>query len=213
MRGATPRKALPWVPITLKYVNMADLNSRRGGGEAPTAAAAAAQPLGTDDDARLVAMVELLFFAYRDFVAGPDEILAELGFGRAHHRVLHFVNRNPGLRVADLLGLLKITKQSLARVLKQLVDEGYILQETGAVDRRERRLHPTERGRCLASRLLALQTQRLGEALAAAGPGSQHAAAAFLAGVITPEDQERAMELVRRATQAASIPGGHRGQP
>ena len=105
MRGATPRKSLPWVPITLKYVNMADVNSPMHKVQALHSPAGA--PLGkpAGDDARLVAMVELLFFAYRDFVAGPDEILAELGFGRAHHRVLHFVNQNPGLRVADLLGL------------------------------------------------------------------------------------------------------------
>ena len=94
-------------------------------------------------DARHVAMVELLFFAYRDFTAEADALLVDLGFGRAHHRVLHFVNRNPGLRVADLLGILKITKQSLARVLKQLVDQGYIRQTAGATDRRERRLHVT----------------------------------------------------------------------
>ncbi len=155
-------------------------------------------------------MVELLFFAYRDFVAGPDEILAELGFGRAHHRVLHFVHRQPGLRVADLLGILKITKQSLARVLKQLVDEGYILQETGASDRRERRLHPTERGCRLARRMLELQTHRLAGALAAAGGGAEHAAALFLAGVIAAEDRERAEELVRRATESVtgSMTGG-----
>ena len=79
----------------------------------------------------LMAYAELLFFAYRDFISDPDEILAELGFGRAHHRVLHFVNRRPGLRVADLLEILKITKQSLARVLKQLVDDGYIVQKAG----------------------------------------------------------------------------------
>ena len=161
------------------------------------------------DDARLVAMVELLFFAYRDFVAGPDEILAELGFGRAHHRVLHFVNQNPGLRVADLLGILKITKQSLARVLKHLVDEGYILQETGAIDRRERRLHVTELGRRLAQRLLSLQTRLLGDALASAGPGSERAAAAFLAGVMAYEDSDRAAILVRRASAAA--PDGDQG--
>src|ERR1700679_366214 len=71
-------------------------------------------------------LIELLFFAYRDFVGDPDEVLAKLGFGRAHHRVLHFVNRNPGIKVADLLDILKITKQSLGRVLKQLIDEGYV---------------------------------------------------------------------------------------
>ena len=70
-----------------------------------------------------------MFFAYRDFVGDPDEVLAKLGFGRAHHRVLHFVNRNPGMKVADLLDILKITKQSLGRVLKQLVDQGYVRAE------------------------------------------------------------------------------------
>src|ERR1700679_407674 len=69
-------------------------------------------------------LIELLFFAYRDFVSDPDEVLSKLRFGRAHHRVLHFVNRNPGMKVAELLDVLKITKQSLGRVLKQLIDEG-----------------------------------------------------------------------------------------
>lgn len=177
------------------------------------AAAACENGPSVDDESRLVAMVELLFFAYRDFVAGPDEILAELGFGRAHHRVLHFVNRNPGLRVADLLGILKITKQSLARVLKQLLDEDYILQETGAIDRRERRLHLTDKGRRLASRLLDLQTRRLRGALVAAGPGGERAAASFLAGVIAADDGARAEALVRRATAAASMPEGGKGEP
>jgi DNA-binding MarR family transcriptional regulator len=155
MCGATPRKSLPWVPIALKYVNMADVNSPINGSDLPPSTSPTEREVGRIEDSRLVAMVELLFFAYRDFVAGPDQILGELGFGRAHHRVLHFVNQNPGLRVADLLSILKITKQSLARVLKQLVDEGYILQETGAIDRRERRLRLTEKGRRLAQRLLA----------------------------------------------------------
>ena len=80
-------------------------------------------------DPRFITVVELLFFAYRDFTREADAVLAEFGLGRAHHRVLHFVNRNPGLRVANLLEVLKITKQSLARVLKQLVDEGWIAQQ------------------------------------------------------------------------------------
>src|SRR5262245_46174646 len=83
-------------------------------------------------------IIELLFFAYRDFTGDPDEVLAKLGFGRAHHRVLHFVNRNPGMKVADLLDILKITKQSLGRVLKQLIDQGYVVQKEGANDRRQR---------------------------------------------------------------------------
>src|SRR5262245_1861085 len=97
----------------------------------------------------LIAYVELLFFAYRDFTAEPDAVLAEFGFGRAHHRVLHFVHRRPGLRVADLLDILKITKQSLARVLKELVDQGFIEQRAGAQDRRERLLFPTGKGAVL----------------------------------------------------------------
>lgn len=200
---------MPWVSIPLKYVNMADVTSPTRGIEDTDAASVLARCGAAADDGRLIAMVELLFFAYRDFVAGPDEILAELRFGRAHHRVLHFVNRNPGLRVADLLGILKITKQSLARVLKQLVDEGFIVQETGVADRRERRLLPTEKGRRLASRLLRLQTRRLGDALTAAGDGAEHAAATFLARVISPEDRERADALVCRAM--GSDPGSARG--
>src|SRR5881396_2921382 len=82
-------------------------------------------------------LIELLFFAYRDFVSDPDHVLEKFGFGRAHHRVLHFVNRNPGMKVADLLDILRITKQSLGRVLKQLVDEGYVVQKEGENDRRQ----------------------------------------------------------------------------
>ena len=88
-----------------------------------------------------------MFFAYRDFVTEPDDVLAKFGFGRAHHRVLHFVNRNPGMKVAELLDILKITKQSLGRVLKQLVDQGYVVQKEGANDRRQRLLYVTAEGR------------------------------------------------------------------
>src|SRR6202034_3786209 len=100
-------------------------------------------------------LIELLFFAYRDFVGDPDEVLEKLGFGRAHHRVLHFVNRNPGMKVADLLDVLKITKQSLGRVLKQLIDEGYIVQKEGAKDRRQRLLYVSPAGEALAMKLAA----------------------------------------------------------
>src|SRR3984893_15048487 len=106
-------------------------------------------------------LIELLFFAYRDFVGDPDEVLAKLGFGRAHHRVLHFINRNPGIKVADLLVILKITKQSLGRVLKQLVDEGYVAQREGANDRRQRLLFATPKGEALALKLAGLPSTRL----------------------------------------------------
>src|ERR1700739_2194330 len=116
-------------------------------------------------------IIELLFFAYRDFVGDPDEVLAKLGFGRAHHRVLHFVNRNPGMKVADLLDVLKITKQSLGRVLKQLIDDGYVAQREGDHDRRQRLLYVTPAGEALAMQLAGLQTARDSRVLSELGPG------------------------------------------
>lgn len=117
----------------------------------------------------IIELVELLFFAYRDFVADPDKILAGYGFGRAHHRVLHFVGRSPGLRVQELLDILRITKQSLARVLRELIDEGFIHQIEGEADRRQRLLHLTPEGEALHRRLMAPQVERVRRALAAAG--------------------------------------------
>src|ERR1700758_4225276 len=121
-------------------------------------------------------IIELLFFAYRDFVGDPDDVLAKFGFGRAHHRVLHFVNRHPGMKVADLLDVLKITKQSLGRVLKQLVDQGYVVQKEGESDRRQRLLYVTPKGEQLAMKLAGLQTQRIARALNEIGPHAHEAA-------------------------------------
>src|SRR3989442_10195970 len=121
-------------------------------------------------------VIELLFFAYRDFIGDPDQVLATFGFGRAHHRVLHFVNRNPGMKVAELLDILKITKQSLGRVLKQLVDEGYVVQKAGANDRRQRLLFVTPKGEALAMKLAGLQTARIARPLSELGPHA-HASA------------------------------------
>ncbi len=130
------------------------------------------QPANSDSltEARLIEAMELLFFAYRDFVGDPDTILEGHGFGRAHHRVLHFVGRNPGITVQSLLAILQITKQSLARVLRQLVEAGQVEQRTGAQDRRERHLHLTDKGTDLWCQLQAPQRARLERALAAAGP-------------------------------------------
>ena len=89
--------------------------------------------------------LELLFFAYRDFTSEPDEILKRYGFGRAHHRVLHFVGRNPGLPVSELLAILGITKQSLSRVLGQLVRDGFVEQRRGDRDQRLRGEPPDAR--------------------------------------------------------------------
>ena len=119
----------------------------------------------TDDTTRLVDAIELLFFAYRDFISDPDALLAEYDFGRAHHRVIHFVGRNPGITVAELLNIPRITKQSLARVLKQLIERGFVAQETGQKDRRQRLLYLTEAGEDLNDRLAAPQRERVARAM------------------------------------------------
>jgi DNA-binding MarR family transcriptional regulator len=147
-------------------------------------------------------IIELLFFAYRDFVSEPDEVLAKFGFGRAHHRVLHFVNRNPGMKVAELLDILKITKQSLGRVLKQLVDQGYVLQKEGANDRRQRLLYVTAKGEALAMRLAGLQTERINHALAGLGPNAHDAACRFLAAMINTDNRDEVLRLIARADRA-----------
>jgi DNA-binding MarR family transcriptional regulator len=147
-------------------------------------------------------LIELLFFAYRDFVGDPDEVLAKLGFGRAHHRVLHFVNRNPGMKVADLLDVLKITKQSLGRVLKQLIDQGYVVQKEGANDRRQRLLYVSAAGEALAMRLAGLQTARIARVLAELGPGAREGARRFLAGMIDAADRDHVLRLIAHADRA-----------
>jgi DNA-binding MarR family transcriptional regulator len=159
----------------------------------------------------LLAFAELLFFAYRDFTRDADAILKDFGFGRAHHRVLHFVNRHPGMRVADLLDVLKITKQSLGRVLKQLIDKGYILQQAGSADRRERLLYATEAGRALAKRLAAPQLVRLEQALAAAGPGADALVQRFLQAMINAEELPKVSSIMSSATGAADSDGSAEG--
>jgi DNA-binding MarR family transcriptional regulator len=140
-------------------------------------------------------IIELFFFAYRDFTSDPDQILDTYGFGRAHHRVVHFVNRRPGLTVAELLDVLQITKQSLARVLKQLIDTGYIVQIQGLRDRRQRELYPTAQGRDLALALARPQSRRIAEALDACGPDQRAAIEGFLRGMVKPELRVQVDEL------------------
>jgi DNA-binding MarR family transcriptional regulator len=144
-------------------------------------------------------VIELLFFAYRDFVSDPDHVLEKFGFGRAHHRVLHFVNRNPGMKVADLLDTLRITKQSLGRVLKQLVDEGYVVQQEGPDDRRHRLLFVTPKGEQLAMKLAGLQTERITRALAGLGPNAHKAARDFLAAMIDADGRDAVLRFIARA--------------
>jgi DNA-binding MarR family transcriptional regulator len=177
---------------TKKYVNMADINLSVP--VATTEARHRAEPVWD--------LIELLFFAYRDFVGDADEVLAKFGFGRAHHRVLHFVNRNPGMKVAELLGILRITKQSLGRVLKQLIDEGYVEQKEGATDRRQRLLFVTPKGEALAVRLAGLQSARIGRALAGLGYGDRDMARRFLIAMLDPGQRAGVLRLIDGADPA-----------
>ena len=141
-------------------------------------------------------IIELLFFAYRDFVGDADHELEAFGFGRAHHRVLHFVHRYPGLKVADLLDVLRITKQSLGRVLKQLLDEGYIVQKTGNNDRRQRLLFATAKGEALVGKLAGLQTDRINSALRDFGPDGANTVRQFLRAMIDHDDPDKVLETI-----------------
>ena len=172
---------------------MADVNALPASRTAETGSSDAAQFSEPIWD-----IIELLFFAYRDFVGDPDEVLARFGFGRAHHRVLHFVNRNPGMKVADLLELLRITKQSLGRVLRELVQQGYVVQKAGENDRRQRLLYVTPKGEALAMRLAKLQTERILAALPES-PGGHEAARRFLAAMIDPKHRQAVLDLIARA--------------
>jgi DNA-binding MarR family transcriptional regulator len=175
---------------------------------AALAAGSLERPATSSADAEPVwDIIELLFFAYRDFVGDPDEVLSRLGFGRAHHRVLHFVNRNPGMKVADLLDILNITKQSLGRVLKQLVDQEYVVQKEGAQDRRQRLLYVTLKGEALALKLAGLQTERIKRAFGELGPGAHEAARRFLTAMIDADNREGVLRLIARADRAAKPRG------
>src|SRR5579863_5466723 len=141
-------------------------------------------------------IIELLFFAYRDFVGDADHELEAFGFGRAHHPVLHFVHRYPGLKVADLLDVLRITKQSLGRVLKQLLDEGYIVQKAGNNDRRQRLLFATAKGEALVAKLATLQTTRIDRALAEIGPPAADTIRQFLRAMIDHDDPDKVLQTI-----------------
>jgi DNA-binding MarR family transcriptional regulator len=162
---------------------MADINALR-------------QPADGTNAAPRWDIIELLFFAYRDFVGDADAVLSQFGFGRAHHRVLHFVRRYPGLRVSDLLGVLRITKQSLSRVLKQLLDEGYIVQKSGDDDRRQRLLFATAKGDALVQRLAELQTCRINRALADFDPRQREGINGFLRAMIDRDDPDKVLETI-----------------
>lgn len=122
----------------------------------------------TDDQLRKG--IEAMFFAYRGFTADPDRILAEYGYGRAHHRALHFIRRRPGTTVNNLLAVLGVTKQSLNRVLRSLIEDGLVARSEGKSDRRERHLTLTDKGRVLEQELSDAQRDRMRSAYRQAGP-------------------------------------------
>ncbi len=121
-------------------------------------------------DEQLRQGIEAMFFAYRGFTADPDRILAELAYGRAHHRAVHFINRAPGTTVNNLLSILGVTKQSLNRVLRTLIGDGLVESRVGTIDKRERHLYLTEQGRALEGRLSDAQRERMRLAFRKAGP-------------------------------------------
>ena len=155
-----------------------------------------------------VALIELLFFAYRDFVSDPDALLEQLGFGRAHHRVVHFVGRDPGMTVAQLLDILRITKQSLGRVLKDLIDEGYVFQKEGETDRRQRLLHLTAAGEDLRQSLMAPQMERIRRAVAEASGNRSASMRDILYHLISPENREAVTAWIDGAGALGEKTGG-----
>ena len=162
-----------------------------------------AKPIGGEQllfltDEQLRQGIELMFFAYRGFTADPDRMLEDYGYGRAHHRALHFINRHPGLTVNDLLDILGVTKQSLNRVLRQLVEDGLVESRVGQQDRRQRNLHLTTEGAALERKLSDAQRSRMRKAYMDAGAEAVHGFRSVLEKMIDPEIRSRAMGLVER---------------
>lgn len=155
--------------------------------------------------------IEMLFFAYRDFTGGPDEMLAAINLGRAHHRVIYFVGRNPGITVSELLKILRITKQSLSRVLSHLVDEEFIVQTPGERDRRQRLLTLTQKGVDLERRLTADQRERIADAFRKAGAEAVQGFKLVLHGIIDPADRDQFDVSGGPAHPSADRPAGRVG--
>jgi len=151
----------------------------------------------TDDQLRQG--IELMFFAYRGFTADPDRILARRTYGRAHHRAIHFINRRPGLMVNELLDILGVTKQSLNRVLRQLVEDGLVESRIGRSDRRQRNLFLTDAGRALEQELSAAQRGRMRAAFSKAGPEAVRGFRLVLEQMIDPELRERVLAPLEAA--------------
>ena len=171
------------VSFTVIYVNMTDIKS-------------GINPLFLRDE-ELRQGMELVFYAYRDFTAEPDAILADYGFGRAHHRVIYFVGRNPNITVSALLEILQITKQSLSRVLSQLVREEFVIQRPGTRDRRQRLLELTDKGEALEKQLSQNQRERIARAYRDAGAEAVEGYRKVILGMINEKDRAK---FLKRAT-------------
>ncbi|MEM7667741.1 MAG: MarR family transcriptional regulator [Pseudomonadota bacterium] len=141
-----------------------------------------------------------MFFAYRDFTGDPDQVLAERGYGRAHHRAIHFIKRRPGISIAGLLEILQVTKQSLNRVLRQLVDDGLVTSSMGDVDRRQRLLHLSPAGEELERTLSDPQRARLRRAYAEAGPEAVAGFRRVLEQMINEDQRQDVLSLVGQHT-------------
>jgi DNA-binding MarR family transcriptional regulator len=139
--------------------------------------------------------IEMMFFAYRDFTSEADSILVEQNMGRAHHRAIYFIGRNPGITVSELLTILNITKQSLSRVLSALVDTGYVIQKKGPEDRRQRLLFLTDTGTALEARLTAVQGRRFANAYREAGMSAVEGFHRVLEGLLDPQTRRQIDKL------------------
>ena len=186
---------------------MSETRSAASGGLDPRGPAGSSLLFLREEQMRLAQ--DMLFFAYRDFTGAADVILGELGLGRAHHRALHFIGRSPGMTVGDLLAILRITKQSLARVLTALVDQGYVAQLPGRSDRRQRLLSLTDAGQVLERRLFESQRERLAVAYREAGGPAVEGFRRVMRGVMEPAARaymERAEATVQIGARIG--PGG-----
>ena len=174
---------------------------------APAAEAAAGTGLLFLREDEMRSAQDLLFFAYRDFTNAADVILTELGLGRAHHRTLHFIGRNSGISVSELLAILRITKQSLARVLTALVEQGYVVQTPGRSDRRQRLLSLTPAGEALERRLFERQRESLVAAYREAGAGSVEGFRRVMRGIMGAEARRYIDGAGRPGQRVAARPG------
>lgn len=151
-----------------------------------------------DDDLIFHKSTELLYFAYRDFIAWPDDVLQTYGFGRAHHRVLYFVGRKPDMTVAELLKILNITKQSLSRVLSSLIEKGYIAQIIGFDDRRQRLLSLTEKGQDLLNEVSEHQKAHILKACEKVGVENMQSFWQMLLALVNDENRQDVIDLINK---------------